>query len=45
MVMARRELLDDIACLLVKDLVSMVVSMNIKPYRPLVTNGGDKPSN
>jgi hypothetical protein len=33
------------ACLLIKDHASMVVSKNIKLYRPLVANGGDKPSN
>ena len=43
--MARWVFLDDIACLLVKDYVSVVVSMNIKLYRPLVANGRDKPSN
>jgi len=43
--MARWGFLDDIACLTVKDPVSVVVSMNIKLYRPLVANGGDKPSN
>jgi len=37
--------LDDIACLSVKDHASVVVSKNIKLYRPLVANGGDKPSN
>jgi hypothetical protein len=43
--MARWGFLDDIACLPVKGRVSMVVSMNIILYRPLVMNGGDKPSN
>ena len=43
--MARWGFLDDIACLLVKDRVSMVVSTNIKLNRPLVNNGGDKISN
>ena len=43
--MARWEFLDDIACLMVKDRVSVVVSTNIKLYKPLVANGGDKPSN
>ena len=37
--MARWGFLDDIACLLVKDHVSVVVSTNIKLYRPLVANG------
>ena len=45
MVMARWGFLDDISCLPIKDRVSMVVSTNIKLYRPLVTNGGDKPTN
>jgi len=44
MVMARWEFLNDIACLPVKDRVSVVVSMNIKSYTPLVASGGDKPS-
>jgi hypothetical protein len=37
--MERWGFLDDIACLLVKDHVSVVVIMNIKSYRPLVANG------
>jgi hypothetical protein len=37
--MARWGFLDETACLPVKDRVSMVVSMNIKLYRPLVANG------
>ena len=45
MAMERWGFLDDIACLLVKDRVSVVVSTNIKLYRPLAGNGGDKPSN
>ena len=45
MVMARWGFLDDVACLLVKDRVSVVVCTNIKLYRPLIANGGDKPSN
>ena len=40
--MARWESMSDIACLPVKDRVSVVVSMNIKLYIPLVANGGDK---
>ena len=43
--MARWGFLDDIACLMVKNHVSIIVSMNIKLYRSLVANGGDKPSN
>ena len=43
--MARWEFLDDIACLPVKDHVSVVVSTNIKLYKPLVAIGGDKSSN
>ena len=43
--MARWVFLDDIACLPIKDRVSVVVSMYIKLYRPLVTNGDDKLSN
>jgi hypothetical protein len=39
------EFLNDIACLPIKDHASMVVSKKIKFYRPLVANGGDKPSN
>ena len=37
--MASWGFLDDIACLPVKDRVSVVVSMNIKLYRPLFANG------
>ena len=41
MVMARRGVLDDIACLVVKDRASMVVSKNIKLYRPLAITDCD----
>ena len=37
--------LNDIACLPIKDRAYVVVSKNIKLYRPLVANGGDKTSN
>ena len=37
--------LNDMSCLPIKDSASIVVSKNIKLYRPLVANGGDKPSN
>ena len=37
--------LNDMSCLPIKDSASIVVSKNIKLYRPLVTNGGEKPSN
>ena len=39
------EFLNDTACLPIKDRASVVVSKNIKLYKPLVANGGDKPSN
>jgi hypothetical protein len=43
--MARWGFLNDIACLPVKDRVSVVASTNIKLYITLVANEGDKPSN
>ena len=45
MVMARMGFLNDIAYLPIEDRASVVVSKNIKLYRPLVANGGGNPSN